>query len=202
MEEDIRFRREESLIRKAYFAKRYKETPPIRKIDVVWHLGESGTGKSFSYVQLCELHGEENIYFFSDYANKGIGGFDAYMGEPILFMDELKGNSLPFEMLLTLLQGYRTQIHCRYANCYALWIEVHISTIYPPEYIYAASVSAENYDIDTITQLLRRISLYVYHYIEDGEYKTFELQGKDYINYEELKKRVPDRKEKRLSTHD
>ena len=100
-------------------------------------------------------------------------------------------------MLLTLLQGYRTQIHCRYANCYALWIEVHISTIYPPEYIYAASVSAENYDIDTITQLLRRISLYVYHYIEDGEYKTFELQGKDYINYEELKKRVPDRKEKK-----
>lgn len=34
MAEDIRLRREENLIRKCYFAKRYKETPPIRTVKV------------------------------------------------------------------------------------------------------------------------------------------------------------------------
>lgn len=186
MAEDIRLRKEEGLIRKAYFAKRYKETPPQRDIKVIWHCGGSGTGKSFAYIKLCEEFGDDNIYFFSDYANKGIGGFDGYCGEPILFMDELKGDSLPFEFLLTILQGYRTQIHCRYANCYALWNEVHITSIFSPEDIYEGMVARDRQATDTIKQLLRRINLYVYHYTEKGEYKTFELEGALYKNYNDL----------------
>lgn len=50
------------------------------------------------------------MYFFSDYANRGVGGFDGYCGEPYLFMDELKQDSLPFELLLTITQGYRSQM--------------------------------------------------------------------------------------------
>lgn len=38
MAEDIRFRREETLIRKCYFAKRSRETPPLREVKVFWHL--------------------------------------------------------------------------------------------------------------------------------------------------------------------
>lgn len=96
MAEDIRLRREENLIRKCYFAKRYKETPPIRTVKVVWHCGDSGCGKSYSYIDLCEKYGDDLVYFFSDYANRGVGGFDGYCGEPYLFMDELKQDSLPF----------------------------------------------------------------------------------------------------------
>lgn len=121
MAEDIRLRREENLIRKCYFAKRYKETPPIRTVKVVWHCGDSGCGKSYSYIDLCEKYGDDLVYFFSDYANRGVGGFDGYCGEPYLFMDELKQDSLPFELLLTITQGYRSQIHCRYSNCITLW---------------------------------------------------------------------------------
>ena len=36
-------------------------------------------------------------------------------------------------------------------------------------------------------QLLRRITKYVYHYKENGEFKTFELSGSEYIGYEEMK---------------
>lgn len=187
MAEDVRLRREETLIRKCYFAKRYRETPPLRDVKIFWHLGDSGSGKSFSYVQLCEEHGDDNIYFFSDYANKGVGGFDGYCGEPILFMDELKCSSLPFEFLLTITQGYRTQIHCRYANCYALWDEVHITSIFGPEDIYGGMVSVEMQKKDTINQLLRRITEYVYHYVEDGKYKEYRIKGKDYTNYIDLR---------------
>ncbi len=189
MQLDIRLRKEEALIRKAYFAKRYKETPPIRNVKVVWHVGESGTGKSYSYVKLCEKHGDDNVYFFSDYSNKGVGGFDNYCGEPILFMDELKPNSLPFELLLTITQGYRSQIHCRYANCYTLWNEVHITSVFTPEQLYDGMITKSR-NVDTMRQLLRRIDEFVFHYIENGKYKTITTTGKNYLGIDNLKSEV------------
>lgn len=190
MAEDIRLREKESLIRKAYFAKRYKETPPQRDVKIVWHCGESGTGKSYTYIKLCEKFGDDNVYFFSDYANKGSGGFDNYGGQPILFMDELKRESLPYELLLTIMQGYRTQIHCRYSNCFALWSEVHITSIFSPKDIYGGMVNWETQAKDTIKQLLRRITQYVYHYQENGEFKTFELPGNKYKSFDDLRRQA------------
>ena len=190
MAEDIKLRREESLIKKCYFAKRYRETPPIRNVKVFWHCGDAGSGKSYSYISLCQKYGDDLVYFFSDYANKGVGGFDGYCGEPYLFMDEIKQNSLPFELLLTITQGYRAQIHCRYSNCFSLWNEVHITSIFSPEDIYGSMVSIENQSKDTIKQLLRRITTYIYHYKVNGEYKTFELAGNEYIDFDDLKYRA------------
>lgn len=190
MAEDIRLRKEENIIRKCYFAKRYRETPPHREVKVVWHLGDSGAGKSYAYVKLCEKYGDDNVYFFSDYANKGVGGFDGYCGEPILFIDELKGNALTFELLLTIMQGYRTQIHCRYSNCYALWNEIHITSIFSPEDIYNETVSREKQEKDTIKQLLRRIHEYTYHYVGNGEYKEFTIPARKYNGYDDLKQRA------------
>lgn len=190
MDLDIRLRKEETLIRKAYFRKRFNETPPVRDVKVIWHLGGSGVGKSYSYIKLCEEFGDDNIYFFTDYANKSVGGFDAYGGEYILFMDELKPNALPFELLLTLLQGYRSQLHCRFNNAYALWEEVHITSVYSPEQIYDASVKSEYQEVDTIKQLLRRITRYIYHYKDGNQFKEFSLSGEEYVSYEDLKSRV------------
>ena len=76
------------MIRQAYFWHRYKETPPIRPIKVYWHVGDSGTGKSYTYIKLVEEKGEEAVYMYSDFEN---GGLDNYCGEPILFMDEFRG---------------------------------------------------------------------------------------------------------------
>lgn len=176
-------RKYETLIKKHYYRKREKETPRIRDVKVIWHVGDSGTGKSYSYVNLCEKHGNDNVYLLTDYGN---GGFDNYCAEPILFMDEFKG-SIPYQVLLNYLDKYPIQIHCRYANSYALWNTVHVSSIYPPEEVYRIMVDEKLQKKDTVTQLLRRIDTIVYHYIENNEYKSFELPMSEYVSYEALK---------------
>ncbi|MDL2302322.1 hypothetical protein LJC58_08200 [Lachnospiraceae bacterium OttesenSCG-928-D06] len=189
MSMSIYFRKQEALIRKEFFARRFALTPPKRDVEVFWHIGESGSGKSFEYVKLCEELGDENIYLMNDYQNNGSGGLDTYCAEPVLFMDEYKGG-LRYQTLLNMLDGYRFQIHCRYANAYALWTTVHITSIFPPESAYKFMVEVDNQQDDTVKQLLRRITHVVYHWKEGFEYKSFTLSGKEYKNYEQLKEKA------------
>ncbi len=123
------------------------------------------------------------MYLMSDYDN---GGFDNYCAEPVLFMDEFKGN-MKFQVLLNYLDRYPVQVHCRYANAYALWDEVHITSVFPPELAYRFMVEESMRNTDKINQLLRRITAIIYHYKENKEYKSFELPMEQYQNYEHLK---------------
>lgn len=183
MDKSLLFRKQETLIRKAYFAKRVKETPPIRDVEVTWHVGNSGTGKSYIYYQLVQEYGEDHVYLMTDY---GAGGFDLYEGQQILVMDEFKG-SMKFQELLNYCDKYKIQIHCRYANGYALWTVIHITSIYPPEEAYKFMVDQENRDRDRIDQLMRRLTYIVYHYKVNGEYKAYKISAEEYQNYEQLK---------------
>lgn len=183
MDISIMYRRYESLIKRQYYRMREKNTPRYREVVVFWHVGESGSGKSFSYTTLCEEKGADNVYLLTDYEN---GGFDAYSAESVLFLDEFKGN-FRFQLLLNYLDGYPVQVHCRYSNAYALWTEVHITSIYPPEEVYNFMVEEERRNRDKITQLKRRINYIVYHYKENNEYKTFTLPMEEYTDYEQLK---------------
>lgn len=183
MDIDIEYRKYETIIRKAFFAKRSQDTPPKRDVTVIWHTGESGSGKSYSYVELCEEYGEDQVYLMTDY---DVGGLDLYCGEPILFMDEFKG-SIKFQILLNYLEGYKIQIHCRYANARALWNEVHITSIYPPDEVYNFMVDADKRERDKITQLMRRIKTIVYHYKEKGAYKQITIPASEYKNYDHLR---------------
>lgn len=186
MDISLNYRKHEPLIKKAYFRKRDRETPIMRGVAVYWHVGDSGTGKSYTYTQLAKAHGVDNIYFMTDYEN---GGFDMYQGETILIMDEFKGN-IRFQQLLNYLDGYKMQVHCRYANVNALWTEVHITSIYPPEEAYRFMVDKESQHRDTVKQLLRRIRKIVYHYTENGIYKQYEMDSKDYTDYAHLKEKA------------
>lgn len=182
----ILFRNHESVIRKTFFAKRFSETPIVRDLKFYYHIGQSGTGKSFTYVQLCDQYGEDNVYITSDYSNKGTAAFDFYMGESIVILDELKPYSIPYGMLLVLTDKYRQPIHCRYANTYTLYKYIHITSIYPPEKLYSSMADTDKKD-DPITQLLRRITAVIYHYKDNnGNYCTFEVPGSDYTSYEDL----------------
>ena len=183
LEKSFSYRRYETMIKRAFFDKRMRETPILRDVKTFFHFGESGSGKTYMYVQLCEKYGADNVYLLTDY---GKGGFDNYNGQPILCMDEVRGQ-IPFSQLMNLLDGYRVQIPCRYSNGYALWIEVHIFTVLPPEMIYKTMVE-ENRGIDTYEQLRRRIDFVVYHHRENGEYKTFELPMEKYTNYDDLRR--------------
>lgn len=183
MEISLSYRMYEKMIRSAYYRIQSRQTAPLRQVTVYWHVGSSGSGKSYTYVTLCEQRGEDNIYLMSDYET---GGLDKYEAQPILFMDEFKGR-ISFSDLLGYLEGYKKQIHCRYANALALWTEVHIASIYPPETLYDSMVPIDYRDTDEYEQLRRRITYIVYHYKKDGQYRSFSLPMGEYHNYAQLK---------------
>lgn len=183
MEMSFAYSKYEKMIKGAFWRKKRKELALNREVSVIWHVGEAGSGKSYTYVRLCEQFGKENIYLLSDYE---IGGFDNYCAESILFMDEFKGN-IKFQCLLNYLDQYPIQIHCRYANCYAMWNTVHITSVFPPEEAYNFMVEESNRNKDKINQLMRRINSIVYHYKVDNEYKQYELPTSEYSNYSKLK---------------
>ncbi len=185
--ENFSYYRYDNYIRKAYFSKRKSETPPLRGVKVIWHLGESGSGKTYTYVNLCKQYGEDNVYIVNDYDK---GGFDKYEGQAILCFDEFRGQ-LPYGLLLTYLQGYKMQVPSRYANTYALWTEVHIFTVLTPQQVYNKMVKEEDRDSDSMQQLLNRISEYVYHYKNKrGEYKTFTQSRDDYKSLADIQARA------------
>lgn len=183
----ITFRQYEKIIRDHFFQKRFEETPPLREIKVYYHMGESGSGKSYHYVKLCEKYGADNVCFCSDTSNNCTAFLDKYEAQQVLFIDETKKNSFNFAYILQLLQGYRTPVHCRYSNCYSLWNEVHITSIYEPHDLYEGMVDYNNRSVDSEYQLLRRITYYVYHWkTEDGEYHEYEIPASQYTNYQDL----------------
>lgn len=187
MDLNIHYRNYEAIIKKAYFRKRIKETPVKRDVRVFWHFGEAGSGKTYQYVKLCEEHGENDVYLLNDYDK---GGFDNYCGQKILCMDEFRGQ-MRFSLLMNYLDSYKFQIPCRYANSYALWNEVHIFTVLPPELVYQNMVS-DNKNLDTVEQLFRRITQVVYHYKNDTGYHSFTLNMSNYKNYRDMLTQLTD----------
>lgn len=185
MDTSFSFRRYETMIKRAYFDKRMKETPILRDLVVEWHCGESGSGKTYEYSNLCKQYGNDNVYLLTDYSK---GGFDNYIGQPILCMDEFRGQ-MPFSLLMNYLDGYRVQIPCRYTNGYALWNKVYIFTVLPPERVYENMVQEHRF-LDTFEQLKRRIDFVVYHHKIDDKYYAFKIPMSEYINYEDLKRRA------------
>lgn len=176
----LSYRKFEKITKDAYYRKRFKETPLKRDVKVYWHFGKSGTGKSYTYLELAEKHGEDNIYRVNEYTN---GFMDKYSGEPVLFMDEIRHNSLNYTLLLAILEGYKsTQIHSRYTNVYCLWNEVHITSVFTPNELYQQMYLLKN---DTYEQLKRRITFVVYHYKKNGEFLTKEMTMDEFIYFDE-----------------
>ena len=190
LQQSIVFRQYESYIRKHFFQRRYNNTPPLRDVRIVWHLGASGSGKSYTYTKLCDEYGEDEVFFGSDYANGCTALFDNYQAEKIIFLDEIKTDSFRYGYLLMIFQGYKTQIHARYSNVYSLWTEIHATSIYTPDEIYDEMVAVSNRTVDSKTQLLRRITEYCYHWKDDEGYHTFQIPASEYVSYKDLRERA------------
>lgn len=136
-------------------------------------------GKKFSTGSIEKTFGTDSVYVLSDY---GTGGLDNYVGEPILFMDEFKGD-IDYQTFLKLLDVYPNQVHARYSNIYALWDTVHISSIFTPNQIYKILVSDKKRKHDPIDQLYRRIHTIVYHFkTDDEEYKELQIEMKNTLH--------------------
>ena len=190
MNESIVFRQYETIIRKQFFQRRLRDTPPLREIKIIWHLGASGSGKSYTYTKLCEKYGEDEVFFGSDYSNNCTALFDGYQAEKVLFLDEIKTDSFKYGFLLQIFQGYKAQIHARYSNVFSLWTEIHATSIYTPDEIYDEMVSASNRSVDSKTQLLRRITDYCYHWKDDNGYHSYQISATEFISYEDLRNRA------------
>lgn len=181
MRRSLSYRRFDRLISDAYFDKRLQETPILRDLFIQWHVGPPGSGKSYLQIQLCEKYGPDEVYCVTDYAHP----FDKYNGERVLMLDEFRGNCR-FGELMSWLDNKRTQIPCRYTNRYALWNEVHICSVLPPETVYARMVH-ENVNLDVYGQLLRRLDSVIYHYVKNGEFLTYCLPASQYRDYDSLR---------------
>jgi hypothetical protein len=156
LNEDIKYYTRENIIKKAYFNKRYNETPVVRDIDVHWLFGTTGTGKSYKWVELVQTFGEQNVYKVTDYEHP----WDSYNGEPVLFLDEFRGG-IHYNQLLMALDKYKCELPARYTNCKALWTSVYITSPLLPQEIYTYLD-----DNDKLKQLYRRITDISYYYFD------------------------------------
>jgi hypothetical protein len=174
LEIDASFFRYRNLIKEMYFLQVDKNTPIVRPVNVYWHTGETGSGKSFSRVQLAQEIGEDNIYFLTTF---GSGAFDNYCGQKVLWIEDYRGE-FPFSMFLRLLDVYKCEVPARYSNVKALWSEVHITSVLTPMQAYPDKVNST----DSIKQLLRRITSVIYHYKSDMGYYSMEYSPYETYN--------------------
>lgn len=189
---DPRFAMHEQMVQSYFGAYRQSRIKPLREVKTIYHTGEVGAGKSYTYVQLCNEHGEENVYLFNGTTSTH-GGFDEYEGEPYLVLDEIRADTFRLPELLTLLDGYKRRLPARYKNKYAAWEEVHITTVIPPEKLFEGMKKGGK--MDTFEQLQRRLNVVVYHYKDarfsgDKVYKTVEARASEYKSVDLLRQKA------------
>lgn len=184
MGQKFAYRRYDKMIRDAFFEKRAAETPVVRDVYVEWHCGESGSGKTHILETLIDSYGVEEVYFVTDYEG---GGMDKYNGQKVLFLDEFRGQ-IRFSTLLSMLDVYKAQIHCRYTNIIGLWSKVYITSPLPPEQVYKKMVTLDDRENDSMKQLFRRIDTVVYHWKDGNQYKEFRQPMTEYTRYEDIKR--------------
>ena len=142
--------------------KRIAETPLVKTIFNEYHFGSSDTGKTYTYIKLCNKFSPEEVYLCNDYSNSSSsgGGFDFYSNNPakIVVLDEFRGN-IPYNVFLSMLDVYsRNQQHCRFQNTFNLWQSVIICSILPPEKVYSFMVEDSERQTDSIKQMMRRLN--------------------------------------------
>jgi hypothetical protein len=182
--ESFGYTRYSKQIRDEYFRRRKSSTPTSREMECHLIIGDSGSGKTHTYIDLCNQYGDQEVCIISDYEN---GGFDHYAGEKILFMDEYKGQ-LSYSAFLSITDHYKVQVHARYSNIWALWQQVYITSIYPPEELYNIMVPENRRTTDSIEQLYRRLTDITYCYKKGKEYKQVTIPATQYKDYKSLKR--------------
>lgn len=178
---DIRYRRYEKIIKDEYFARLCKKTPLMRNVYVEWHFGLTGTGKSYTYIDLCNVFGRDDVFVINDYDT---GFLDTYSGEKVLFLDEFRCQ-IQYSKLLSMLDCYVREFHARYTNVKGLWQMVYIASPFSPEQCYKNLVSASDSSVDALGQLMRRINKIVYHFKDkSGTYCRYDFDTAEYIDAE------------------
>lgn len=188
--QDIHYMKYATIINKAYIDKRVEEMPIMRDLKVFWHVGLAGSGKTYEYTKLLEQYGNNGVYLYNDFSNGGLDKYSEYGCPDILFMDDLKPQSLTYGNLLNLLDIYKNiQTHSRFTNVVNLWTTVHITSVYSPE-IYYREMFPNNNSVDSYLQLKRRITAVIYHYRKNDEYRQFILPIHAYNGIDDIREQA------------
>lgn len=107
--------------RQTLLAEKYRKE--FRDLTVTYLHGVAGVGKTRS---VMDQYGYEKVYRVTDYEHP----FDGYKGEKVLLLDEFR-SSLPFTVILNVLDGYPYELPCRYANKQACYTIVYIISNIP-----------------------------------------------------------------------
>lgn len=116
-----------------------------RDVEVTYIWGETGVGKTRS---VREAVPPEKLY---SAVLSGRDPFGKYLFEPVLLLDEFRGD-YPLPELLQLLDRYPVQLDRRYENSWAAWTKVFICSNWPLEDLYRDCPAADR------AALRRRIS--------------------------------------------
>lgn len=92
-------------------------TREFRKVEVIVHWGEGGTGKTRAPY-------EEGAFMFDDYED---GWWDGYDGESVILLDDFYGG-IKWSFFLRLLDGYQCRLKIKYGHTYAQWSKVYITS--------------------------------------------------------------------------
>lgn len=174
-------------IRRAYILHKAADVPPVRNVRVHYVVGASGSGKTYTYKRLCDRFGDCDVYLVTDYANDMTAAFDRYQAENVIVLDEFRGN-VRFSTFLNLTDKYRCDIHARYVSTMALYSEVYITSVYPPEKLYENLVETATQGIEPRQQLYRRIADITYCEVRNGRYFRFTKPMSEYAGYEFLRR--------------
>lgn len=171
-------------IERTYTARKNASIPTIQERTIYYHVGASGTGKTYTLLNLEDQYGKGSIYK-TPQSWKNI--WDTYNFEKVVIFDEARGDCIRYSELLGYLDSYKIILPCRYADKYADYNEVHITTIEPPETLYDWDNPEVFSNYDGKEQLYRRIDYIVYHWMdEQGNYKQFQMPFSQYENYRQL----------------
>lgn len=135
-----------------------------RQLKVIWIYGNAGVGKTRFAIEKAE---KRKTPFFLSGSSKDL--FQAYNGEPIIILDELRPRVIPFSDLLRILDPYGKQVNApsRYYDKPLCCDLIIITSPYDPLSYYqeefGLNLSMPAYlkqsIIDSFEQLLRRIML-------------------------------------------
>lgn len=155
----------EHIVKGYFFRMQQKDMPRIRNIDVIWHVGVSGSGKSYSYEIDPRGDDEVTLVLASNLSHPGC--FDNYIGQKTLYIDEIKPGGITYGKLIELIGGIKNNSICRYSTFVPMWEEVHFTSVYTPMEFYKELVSVDKRKIDTSDQLIGRISKTYLHFVID-----------------------------------
>lgn len=99
-----------------------------RSLSITYIWGDTGAGKTRS---VMDLYGYANVYRVMDYAHP----FDNYKGQDVILFDEFR-SQLSLSSMLGYLDGYPTELPCRYSNKVACFTKVFLVSNIPLEQQY------------------------------------------------------------------